>query len=168
MRITDTHIYFWDGVFSNWYPCIIKLPQDGNVFNCSEQMFMFAKAKYFGDEKIAQEILKAKHPKEQKNLGRKIENFDESEWAKVRVGFMHESVIRKFTIPGLRKQLMDTGDKIIVEASPYDTIWGVGLSENDDKILSEMNWKGQNLLGKVLMNVRENPDFANFGKNIEV
>lgn len=80
-------------------------------------------------------------------------NYDRI-WSAKRYHAMVQALEAKFTDPELRQILLDTGDRIIVEASPYDRIWGVGLSENDDDLYAG-NWKGQNLLGKALMEVRD-------------
>jgi ribA/ribD-fused uncharacterized protein len=153
-RITDTHVYFWgDPTFSNWGEA--RIVYKDKIFGNTEQAFMWEKAKFFGDEKIAEEILKNDNPSVAKKLGRKVKNFDNESWIINSFTFMISVNIAKFTQhEKMRKILLSTGDKTIVEASPYDKIWGVGLHWNDDEILDEHKWQGMNLLGKALMEVR--------------
>lgn len=156
MRTTDTHVYFWNGIYSNWYKCPVCDPDpSGRIFANTEQAFMWFKARHFGDEEMAEKIEKTTNPREVKKLGRQVKGFVAEEWDKVCFDYMVKVNQWKFSeYEMLRKELVDTGDKIIVEASPLDTIWGVGLAEDDDAILDEKNWKGKNLLGKALMEVR--------------
>jgi hypothetical protein len=118
---------------------------------------MYFKAKFFKDEEKADEIVKfGSDPKIAKKLGREVKNYNEEEWSKIREDYMYKAVSLKFHSDyWLRQELIDTQDKILVEGTPKDTIWGVGIYWNDDLILNEKNWKGLNLLGKVLMRVRE-------------
>jgi ribA/ribD-fused uncharacterized protein len=155
MKITDTHIYFWDGIFSNFYP--ITFMYKDKMFLTSEQAFMWEKSRTFKDSAIELLILNANTPQEAKKLGRKVGNFAVDTWDRIKEQIMYDVVYTKFSSsPTLSAQLISTGNKTLVEASPFDKIWGVGLGENDIKILNEKNWQGQNLLGKVLMNVRKN------------
>jgi len=158
MRETDTHIYFWGTFLSNWIPKNLSIKYDGHTFSTSEQLFMYLKAIYFDDAEMAYEIIeKGGNPKDAKNLGRKIRGYDEGLWSPVREEMMYTAIYEKFSqYPDLKKQLLDTKDKILVEGTPFDPIWGVMIKWDNDRILDEKNWKGQNLLGKVLMNVREN------------
>lgn len=154
LRLTDTHVYFWGSVFSNFHKCSFKLL--GQQFSSSEQAFMWCKAKAFKDEEIAAEILKYSDPKKVKALGRKVKNYDDAKWDMVRYELMVKVNEAKFS---QNKDLLDilkeTGNRKLVEASPLDKIWGVGLHYDDDAILDESNWVGKNLLGKALMDVRD-------------
>ncbi len=160
---TDTHIYFWerDTIYSNWYrPCNITLqgsdPEHPMYFDNSEAVMMWLKATSFGDTEIADRIYWLQEPKGVRDLGRLVKGFDQTVWEQVREAIMYETVYAKFSqIDHMRASLLLTGDKILVEASPYDKIWGVGLAPNDPLVLDEANWKGLNLLGKALMSVRE-------------
>ena len=117
---------------------------------------MYRKAIMFGDVNIAQAILLTGNPKEQKDLGRMVANYDEATWAAKRVGIMVEGLFEKFNQnPLLKEALLNTGDTIIVEASPVDRIWGIGLTEDDPRALDQSTWRGQNLLGITLMQVRD-------------
>ena len=156
MRETETHIYFWTNWMSNWTPSNLKIYYDGELFTNSEQIFMYIKAKFFGDENKAGEIVRlGSNPAIAKKLGREVSGYDEEAWSTSRFDAMYAAVKAKFESDRvLAKQLMETDTKTLVEASPVDIIWGVGIHEKDDAILDESNWKGQNLLGKVLMKVR--------------
>lgn len=161
MVITNTHVYFWGGPFSNFYKTEIKFK--GMNFHSSEQLFMYLKAVKFGDTKIAEEILKCKTPKSSKNLGRSVKNFNSEEWYKYKVEAMMIALKSKFYKNlDLMSLLMRNKHKIFVEASPYDRIWGVGLSEDDPEILNESNWMGENLLGKCLNRLIK--EFGIYGK----
>lgn len=151
-RETDTHIYFWNSMFSNWYP--IQFEYKGHQFHNSEQAFMWEKANFFNDEEIANEILQTPNPGRNKALGRKVKNFNGDKWMEVCLDIMIEVNMSKWA--EMPQDIIDTGDKIIVEASPYDKIWGIGLKPQDDKVLDEKNWDGLNLLGLALMKVRDN------------
>lgn len=146
MRITDTHVYFWGGVLSNFYTCEISYA--GHRFHSSEQLFMWMKASLFNDEEAKEEILDAPNPAQAKKIGRQVKGFDDAKWEAYRCHFMTCALVEKFKQnPGLKNFLFKYRDKIFVEASPYDKIWGVGLIKEDDRILDESKWEGQNLLG---------------------
>jgi len=150
---TKTHIYFWGSIFSNFHP--IDFIYQNNKFANSEQAFMWRKAIFFKDFEIALKILETTNPQEAKSLGRKVKYYNNDRWSKVREQIMYEVNIDKYKDEKLQGILLSTNNLIIVESSPVDKIWGVGLSKEDPRILDENNWKGLNLLGKVLMRVRE-------------
>ena len=153
MRTTDTHIFFWGGELSNWYPCIFMV--EDKRFNNSEQAFMWLKAKFFKDEEIATAILAETNPRYAKALGRKVKGFQAEPWMVNGYLFMIEANHAKFTQnEDLKEILLSTGDKTLVEASPYDKIWGIGLHWENDDVLDETKWQGMNLLGRALMEVR--------------
>lgn len=150
----DNYILFWRGHFSNWYPAKFNL--DGRQFNCSEQYMMYMKAVTFKNIEIAEKIMKTTDPKAQKALGKQISNFSEETWDKVKEQIVYYGCLAKYLQNSdLTKDILNTDNKILVEASPYDSIWGIGMAENDPLVTDETKWKGQNLLGKVLMRVRE-------------
>ena len=160
MITTDKFVLFWgdQDIYSNFYPAEFEM--EGNHFYWSEQAFMWLKAVTFGADDIANELLAMtpeKHtPLECKKLGSRIKNFDDIIWTAKSYDAMVTAVYKKFSQnPTLLKQLLDTNDRILVEASPYDKIWGIGMSETDKDAQDVSNWKGQNLLGKVLMDVRK-------------
>ena len=155
MRVTDTHIYFWGSYLSNFYWAPFTV-QD-ITYHSSEQYFMMCKAIQFDDFDAAEKILNAHDAKAAKALGRKVKNFDVNVWDEHSLPAMLDAVLYKFEEPNnivIRERLLETGNKILVEASPLDKIWGVGLHEDDDLILNESNWLGENRLGEVLMRVR--------------
>lgn len=158
-EITNGFVFFWgaappQGVFSNWYKKSFE--HDGIKFNCSEQYMMYAKAVIFGDEEIAEKVLKEKDPKKQKALGRKVKNFDPGQWMAVCQDVMVPALVSKFEQdPYALEVLLSTGDATIVEASPLDKIWGIGLASDDPRAMDPSKWKGQNLLGIVLMKARD-------------
>lgn len=154
-RVTDTHVYFWgDPTLSNWGSA--EFDYKGEHFYNSEQAFMWEKALCFGDKKIADKILSTSNPRVAKDLGRMVDGYSDDEWAKKRYEAMLDVCIAKFSQNDEQKEiLLNTGDRTLVEGSPYDKVWGVGVHWAEESILNEKNWKGQNLLGKVLMEVRE-------------
>lgn len=129
---------------------------DGVSYPTAEHYMMAGKARLFGDGDALNAILDAPTPKEAKKLGRKVAGFDEGMWADNRVRIVLEANRAKFSqnVP-LRKFLLGTGKKILVEASPFDRIWGIGLGTNSKTIGDPLAWKGQNLLGFALMDVRD-------------
>jgi len=154
MRTTDTHIFFWGEEFSNWYA--VEFDYEDNHFYNTEQAFMWEKARQFSDTEMADLILATPNPRENKKLGRKVRNFDADNWALVSFIFMVSVNYAKYSQnPQLKQLLLDTGDKVLVEASPYDKIWGIGLGVDNDDCLDENKWQGMNLLGKALMVVRK-------------
>ena len=170
VNITDQYVAFLGGVFSNFYPCEMRAELHFSIvsdkfdynnrldFISSEQYFMWQKAMYFGDGETAEKILKAETPMEAKNLGRKVKNFNEEEWAKVRYDAMFEAVICKFKQNESLKEILlanEFKDKHFVEGNPHDKIWAVGLDWKDERIGDENNWNGLNLLGRVLDDVRD-------------
>jgi ribA/ribD-fused uncharacterized protein len=117
---------------------------------------MHMKALMFGDDEVAALVMKAKDAYTQKKLGREVRNFDAAKWNAKCKPLMVEGLVSKFSQDEYcKKTLLDTGDKELVEASPTDRIWGVGLAESDPLIESKKNWRGTNWLGEVLMNTRD-------------
>ena len=151
-------IAFWKtghnyGVFSNWYLRYMKI--EGQKYNSVEQYMMYQKAMLFGDEEIADKIMQTYSMGEIKALGRKVRNYDDKKWGEVRYDVVLEALRAKFTQhEDLKEILLRTGSSEIVEASPYDRIWGIGTAKREE-IIDKRKWKGQNLLGKALMQVRE-------------
>ena len=151
MKITNKFVLFFskNDMMSNFYPKQFK--HQKHIFSNSEQAFMWRKAMFFKDYEIAHRILtKAHQPNYAKSLGRKVKNFDNEQWDRVRYDIMKEVVKDKINqFDELQVFVRNNKDKIFVEASPFDAIWGVKLSENDDKILDPSNWNGRNLLGEI-------------------
>ena len=140
--------------FSQWYRSAFTV--DGVTFNCAEQFMMFGKAKLFADAGVGQEILAATHPKEHTALGRKVKQFDAAVWERERMTIVKAGNRAKFTqAPALLEQLLVTKGTTLVEASPYDRIWGIGLAASDPRANDPAQWKGENLLGIVLTELRD-------------
>lgn len=143
-----------EDAFSNWHPC--RFSYHGVEFSSVEQFMMFSKAKLFGDEESAVAILRAAHPKDQKAVGRKVKGFELARWVSRRESIVYVGCREKFAQnPGLRSLLLATAPTELVEASPFDRIWGVGLGQRDPLIADKANWRGMNLLGLTLDRVRE-------------
>ena len=146
--------FFWSGPFSQWYASDFEV--DGRKFNCAEQFMMHKKAEFFGDVETAQKIMETSNPKTQKALGRQVEGFVKEKWDDVARGFVYIGNYHKFTQnPRLMKELINTKYTTLVEASPVDTIWGIGLSEDDPRSWNKETWRGSNWLGEVLTSLRE-------------
>lgn len=156
-----TTILFWGttgkyGIFSNFYPSSFK-DENGVLYNCNEQYFMIQKLLTFDpDNKLLYDkIIQEKNPKNIKQLGRQVKNYYEQTWNKLRYSIMLKGLVFKFSQnPELKQRLLETGNQLLAEASPYDRIWGIGMSASEAKYLDPSQWKGQNLLGKALMEVR--------------
>ena len=150
----DKFVFFWDGIYSQWYLRDINI--DNVVYSCCEQYMMAKKALLFDDNDAYEAIMQAKHPSKQKQLGRAVSNFDKGKWDAVSEYVVNCANFAKFTQhDDLGEQLLATGDKIIAEASPHDCIWGIGLYETDDRATDPSKWRGENKLGVELMKVRE-------------
>lgn len=107
--------------FSQWFPAVFVV--DDVAYNCTEQYMMAEKARVFGDDDIRQKMLACNDPKEIKALGRQVKNFDAETWRRVSPDIVVKGNLHKFRQnPELCQFLLDTGEKILVEASPYDTI----------------------------------------------
>lgn len=156
MKIKDGFLFFWgnEDYMSNWYKVSFEL--NGITFNCSEQYMMYSKAMVFGDTYHAQKILETNSQAKQKGFGRQVRNYDDKIWSEVRIDVVFEGIMAKFKQnENLKEQLLSTGDLHLVEASPYDQIWGIGMDEDDPDATNPEKWDGLNLLGEVLMVVRE-------------
>ncbi|MNH98781.1 Swarming motility protein YbiA [compost metagenome] len=149
-----TYFYRSGSPFSQWYPCYFIV--DEHTFNCAEQYMMYAKALLFRDEETAMQILRARTPREQKELGRKVSGFNDTGWNKHCRDIVYQGNREKFLQnEELLQLLLDTKGTTLVEASPTDRIWGVGLSEDDPRIRSRSSWRGSNWLGEVLTKLRD-------------
>lgn len=146
--------FFWGGAFSNWYKSPFTI--DGIQYNTVEQHMMYNKALCFKDLATAELILKTLDPAKQKALGRSVKNFSDEIWDKFKIDVVFEGCFEKFTQNrNLLPILLETKDLELVEASPYDKIWGIGMGVENENITNKSKWNGQNLLGKVLSSVRD-------------
>lgn len=151
---TFTFFFRSQSVFSQWYP--VKFTVGGFEYNCAEQYMMHQKALLFGDEEMAQKIMEKELPRDQKALGRQVRNFDPEIWKAHAKPIVYKASHAKFTQnEPLLKHLLKTAGTTLVEASPRDTIWGIGLSENNPKAHDRKTWRGTNWLGEVLTQLRE-------------
>jgi hypothetical protein len=155
MDLTQKRIYFWGGIFSQWAKCDIFDPSLNKTFNCAEQAMMYYKAMTFQDGEAMREVFKEKDPRNQKAIGRTIKNYDDEIWNEVKYNIVVRNNRLKFLQnPAWRELLIYTDGYDLVEASPYDKIWGVGLGEDNPDILDKSKWKGENLLGKAINDAR--------------
>lgn len=162
---THEFLFFWghqkskDGTltrscFSQWWHSPFSV--DGRLFATAEHYMMVRKAELFGDAASAQLILSARTPKDAKALGRTVRGFSDELWLANRDEIVFTGNWHKFSQnPALKQVLLKTANAILVEASPVDAIWGIGLAEDHPKARQPADWPGLNLLGFALMKVRE-------------
>ncbi len=152
--MSERFTFFWGGPFSQWHPCTFRV--EGMRYNCAEQYMMQQKALLFGDTEMAAEIMSARHPRRQKALGRQVRRFNGERWAQVARDIVFRGNLAKFTQDAeLQAILLATAGTTLVEASPRDSIWGIGLAEDDPRAQNRSSWRGTNWLGEVLTRVRE-------------
>ena len=158
--------FFWGGIFSQWAPSEFTI--DDIKFSHAEQYMMYKKAMLFSDTETANKIMAAASPREQKALGRKVANFDKDLWEANCKQYVYDANYAKFTQNFmLLTGLMDTGDTEIVEASPEDKIWGIGLTEDDPRAQNKETWQGTNWLGETLTKLREDLKTKDLKKMVE-
>jgi len=123
---------------------------------CAEQYLMAEKARVFGDERVRRQVLASADPTQMKQFGRQVAGFDQAVWDAVKYSIVLNGNYAKFTQNAeLRDYLVSTMGTFLVEASPQDRIWGIGLAESDLRARDPRRWRGQNLLGCALMEVRD-------------
>ncbi|MFF2145645.1 NADAR family protein [Kitasatospora sp. NPDC058190] len=138
---------------SQWWPG--RFTVDGVTYASAEHWMMAGKARMFGDEAIEQRVLEARTPAEAKKLGRLVKGFDDRKWTAGRFELVVEGNVAKFSQDeALRDYLLGTGARVLVEASPLDRIWGIGLAADDIRAERPLEWRGLNLLGFALMEAR--------------
>lgn len=146
--------FFWGGFLSNWYES--EFVVNGVDYWCVEQYMMAKKAELFGDTAIQEAIMRSTDQREIKQFGREVRGYIEEQWASVRKQVVFDGNVAKFAQrEDIGTYLIRTGNKILVEASPFDKIWGVGMASDSPLIKNPNNWLGTNYLGFVLMAVRE-------------
>lgn len=154
------YLFFWKrsdkhGYMSNWWNKH-QLEIDGVIYPTAEHWMMCEKARMFGDDLIEAKILANNDPAIAKGLGRKVHGFIQSTWMTHAFDIVHAGNMAKFgQNMVLKSKLLSTGNKILVEASPYDDIWGIKMDEFHPDAENPLKWKGLNLLGFVLMKVRD-------------
>ena len=151
---TDEFVFFWNGIYSQWYSSRFSIA--GIEYNCCEQYMMAMKALTFNDQESYEAIMSTSSPREQKEFGRGVKNFNTDKWNEVCREYVYQGNLAKFTQnPNLKVELLKTGDREIVEASPYDKIWGIGMGVDHRNIEDKSKWQGKNWLGEAIMQVRE-------------
>ncbi|MER6438786.1 NADAR family protein [Streptomyces sp. NPDC001185] len=159
------YLHFWghrpqpDGrvgasCLSQWWPSPFVV--DGVSYATAEHWMMAAKARIFGDAAAELRALEAPNPALAKKAGRLVRGFDDPVWERERFAVVVEGSVHKFAAhPALRAFLLGTGERVLVEASPMDRVWGIGLAADDERASDPRRWRGTNLLGFALMAARE-------------
>jgi ribA/ribD-fused uncharacterized protein len=159
------YLHFWghrprpDGrvgasCLSQWWPSPFTV--DGVTYATAEHWMMAGKARLFGDAEALARVLAAGHPSQAKKAGRLVRGFDEEIWTRERFGIVVEGSVHKFAADEeLRAFLLGPGERVLVEASPVDRVWGIGLAADDAAAEDPERWRGPNLLGFALMAARE-------------
>lgn len=139
--------------FSQWFEAGFEV--DGQRYPTAEHFMMAEKARLFEDPETRSRVLSCRTPAEAKKLGRTVKGFDDRVWEDARFEVVVRANLGKFSQnSSLQDFLLGTGDRVLVEASPVDAVWGIGLAANDPMALNPRQWKGLNLLGFALMEVR--------------
>lgn len=158
------YVFFWQAFssgnrmtascLSQWYESTINI--DDKIYCNMEQYMMACKAILFNDERILKKIMNESNPKYIKALGKKVSNFDETVWSNARYNILVKGNYYKFLQnPKMKDFILGTGDSILAEASPYDKLYGIGFKQESSNARNPLNWKGANLLGFALMEVRD-------------
>ncbi|MBL3655858.1 NADAR family protein [Fulvivirga sediminis] len=161
------YLFFWghtkkkgevnQSCFSQWYESSFEV--SGITYKTAEHWMMYHKALIFKNDDIANKIIQCATPAEAKKLGRKVKGFDDKVWNDERYDLVRRGNIHKFNQnQSLGEYLLNTNNRVLVEASPVDAIWGIGLAKDNEKAQNVKDWKGLNLLGFALMEAR---DFLN-------
>jgi len=140
--------------FSQWW--LSSFEVDKVIYKTAEHWMMAKKAELFKDDQVLAKIIKANSPAEAKKLGREVKNYNETLWLAARFDIVKEGNYQKFSQNSdLKNFLINTNDRVLVEASPVDAIWGIGMAGDHKDVLNPEKWKGLNLLGFALMEVRD-------------
>jgi ribA/ribD-fused uncharacterized protein len=143
-----------DSCFSQWWPC--QFVVDGVRYSSAEQFMMAGKARLFGDAEVLEQISTESDPSKVKSLGRRVRGFDAGVWSAARFDLVTRGNVAKFgQDEALRRYLLSTAPAVLVEASPVDQIWGIGLAASDPEARDPRTWRGSNLLGFALMRARD-------------
>ncbi|GAA2227646.1 NADAR family protein [Kitasatospora cystarginea] len=158
------YLFFWGhrperdgrsgpGSLSQWWPA--RFTVDGVTYATAEHWMMAGKARLFGDDEVLPRVLAARTPAEAKKLGRLVRGFDEQRWAAERFELVIQGNVAKFgQNEALREYLLGTAQRVLVEASPLDRLWGIGLAAENERAAKPAEWRGLNLLGFALMEAR--------------
>jgi len=159
------YVFFWghtqkdentidNACFSQWFPSPFYV--DDILYKTAEHWMMAGKARLFGDDHYLQAILDSEKPGQAKAFGRKIKGFDQDTWIDHASSIVIQGNVEKFLKhPDMKQHLLNTGNKILVEASPLDFIWGIGMGKNHKDLMDPTKWRGKNLLGFALMEARD-------------
>ena len=141
------------GCLSQWFHAPFTV--DGDNFPTAEHFMMAGKARLFADEEARLRVLASPSPAAAKQVGRSVRNFDDGRWNAQRFDIVVQGNVAKFgQNPAMRDFLFATGDRVLVEASPRDRIWGIGMGAANPDAEQPRKWRGQNLLGFALMAAR--------------
>lgn len=165
--VSERFVMFWKPPcpFDQWTASEFSI--DDVLYNCAEQYMMAEKARLFGDAETEELILNSVNPSHQKKLGKRVEGFRDQLWSAERSNIVFRANVAKFTQnPELKEALLETGDRMLVEASPMDRIWGIGLAANDPDAYHPDKWPGLNLLGNVLTDVRAHIKAGQLGASV--
>jgi ribA/ribD-fused uncharacterized protein len=163
-KTRNDFIFFWSNSspYSQWYKSAftskstVQPDRKEQRFNCAEQYMMSEKALLFNDMDSYGAIMATANPRKQKSLGRGVRGFTNEKWVEARMDIVTQASYAKFSQnESLKQMIIETKDRELVEASPHDKVWGVGLAEDNDSIVNPAKWRGLNLLGKALMKARE-------------
>lgn len=161
----NKYLFFWghqpnkDGsisktCFSQWW--LSSFEVDTITYKTAEHWMMAKKAELFNDKEIFEKIILAKSPAEAKKLGREVKNYVDSLWLENRYEIVRQGNLYKFSQnKDLKEFLLNTKERVLVEASPVDPIWGIGMATDHKEVNNPAKWKGLNLLGFALMEVRD-------------
>ena len=159
------YLFFWghqpskDGsisssCFSQWW--IGDFVIDGIKYQSAEHFMMAEKARLFNDDEMLNKILNSSSPAQAKKFGRNVTGFNPELWDDNKLEIVTKANMAKFSQNQEMKEfLINTNKKVIVEASPVDEIWGIGLAKDSNHADNPLKWRGENLLGFALMEVRE-------------
>lgn len=149
----EDFLFFWGGTFSQW--CFSPFEIDGVEYNCCEQYMMAKKAILFQDYESLAKIMGDDDPSYQKAIGKQVKNFDKTKWEKYCRKYVYDANYAKFSQnPDMKAELLKSFGRELVEASPEDRIWGIGLHEHDERSWDKSTWEGTNWLGEEIEKVR--------------
>jgi len=165
--IPNKYHFFWGGNYSQWVPAEFSFHDVD--FNTAEQFMMLGKAIVSEDYETANKIMKSDDPSVQKKLGRSVKNFDESKWDLYKYEIVLLGNFLKSTQVNEYAELvpMDSDVDLFVEASPYDKVWGIKMGVSDPDHTDPKKWKGENLLGYVITDIRDLLVFGSVDSNLD-